>query len=60
VAAQSDTILLAIRASAPNLKALDLKAGPGTARFSWVTLAGRSLSPGLKFVRELVDRWLHD
>jgi DNA-binding transcriptional LysR family regulator len=61
VTAQSDAVLLAIRAAAPELCVLQLTPPlTSQASFSWVTLAGRSLSPGLKVVRDLVGRWLHD
>lgn len=57
----SDAVLLAIRASAPDLMELSLKpAMTGKARFGLVTLAGRAEPPALSIVRELAQRVLHD
>ena len=61
VVRQSDAVLLAIRASAPDLVELPLKpAMTGKARFGLVTLAGRAEPPSLSIVRELAQRLLHD
>lgn len=57
----SDTIVLAIRAAAPDL--LELRLTPAmtaTARFGLVTLAARSESPVMPLIRELIERLLHD
>lgn len=61
VARHSDTVLLAIRAAAPDL--VELKMQPAlaaTARFGLVTLRRRSAPPGLALVRELMARLLAD
>lgn len=61
VARASDAVLLAIRASAPDLVELPLKpALGGTARFGLVTLAGRVEPPSLRILRALADKVLHD
>lgn len=61
VARNSDAVLLAIRAAAPDLVELDLTPPlDSTARFGLVTLAGRSETPALPMVRELVRKLLHD
>ncbi len=61
VVRESDAVLLAIRASAPDLVELPLKpAMTGKARFGLVTLAGRAEPPSLAIVRELAERLLHD
>lgn len=61
VVRESDAVLLAIRASAPDLVELQMKpAMTGKARFGLVTLAGRAEPPSLSIVRELADRVLHD
>lgn len=57
----SDAVLLAIRASAPDLVELPVKpALSAGARFGLVTLAGRAEPPSLHILRELADRVLHD
>lgn len=57
----SDAVLLAIRASAPELVELPVKpALASTARFGLVTLAGRAEPPSLAILRELVEKVLHD
>lgn len=57
----SDAILLAIRASAPDLVELPLKPSlAAKARFGLVTLAGRAEPPSLSIVRELAARMLRD
>lgn len=61
VARVSDAIVLAIRASAPDLVELRLSpAMTATARFGLVTLAARSESPVMPLVREMIERLLHD
>lgn len=61
VVRDSDAILFAIRAAAPDLVELPLKpALRTTARFGMVTLAGRSEAPALPLLRELVKTLLHD
>lgn len=61
VARRSDTVLLAIRAAAPELVELRLQpALAATARFGLVTLARRSEPPGLGLVRELMTQLLRD
>jgi DNA-binding transcriptional LysR family regulator len=61
VARQSDTVLLAIRAAAPDLVELKLQpALAATARFGLVTLRRRTLPPGLAVVRELMAQCLKD
>ena len=57
----SDAVLLAIRASAPDLMELPVKpALASTARFGLVTLAGRAEPPSLAILRELAQRVMHD
>lgn len=61
VARRSDTVLLAIRAAAPDL--LELPMQPpldATARFGLVTLRRRTLPPALAAVRALMAQWLVD
>ena len=61
VAKRSDTVVLAIRAAAPEL--IELKLRPeldATARFGLVTLARRTEPPALAAVRELMHQLLHD
>lgn len=61
VARHSDTVLLAIRAAAPDLVELDLRpALAATARFGLVTLARRSEPPGLGQVQALMEGLLKD
>jgi DNA-binding transcriptional LysR family regulator len=61
VARKSDSVLLAIRASAPDLVELPLKpALTAKARFGLVTLAGRAEPPSLSILRELAQNVLHD
>ncbi|MEO8022352.1 LysR family transcriptional regulator [Polaromonas sp.] len=57
----SDAVLLAIRASAPDLVELPVRPVLRVkARFGLVTLAGRAEAPALGILRELVDELLHD
>lgn len=57
----SDAVLLAIRASAPDLVELPLKPPMAAkARFGLVTLAGRVEPPSLSILRELADKVLRD
>jgi DNA-binding transcriptional LysR family regulator len=61
VARRSDTVLLAIRAAAPDL--IELKMQPplaATARFGLVTLRQRTVPPGLATVRTLMAELLID
>jgi DNA-binding transcriptional LysR family regulator len=61
VARQTDAVLLAIRASAPDL--VELQVDPpfvGVARFGLVTRQGRSSAPVLGMVRTLMQEFLHD
>jgi DNA-binding transcriptional LysR family regulator len=61
VVRQSDTVLLAIRAAAPDL--VELKMRPviaATARFGLVTLRRRTAPPGLAIVRTLMTQLLVD
>ena len=61
VARGSDAVLLAIRASAPDLVELRMQpALAATARFGLVTLARRTEPPGLAVVRAMMDEWLVD
>jgi DNA-binding transcriptional LysR family regulator len=61
VARQSDAVLLAIRAAAPDLVELDMKpALNGVARFGLVTLRRRTEAPALPILRELMDALLRD
>ena len=61
VVRQSDAVLLAIRASAPDLVELPLKpAIDTTARFGMVTLQGRAEAPALPIVRKLMEQLMHD
>jgi len=61
VARQSDTVLLAIRAAAPDLVELKLQpALAASARFGLVTLRRRTLPPGLAVVRSLMTECLQD
>ena len=61
VARRSDTVLLAIRAAAPDLVELKLQpALAATARFGLVTLKRRTEPPGLAIVRELMAQRLTD
>ena len=61
VARRSDTVLLAIRAAAPDLVELEMQpALAATARFGLVTLRRRTLPAGLPLVRELMARLLVD
>jgi DNA-binding transcriptional LysR family regulator len=61
VARHSDTVLLAIRAAAPDLVELPLQpALVATARFGLVTLRRRTLPPGLAAVQALMARLLVD
>jgi DNA-binding transcriptional LysR family regulator len=61
VSRRSDTVLLAIRAAAPDL--VELKMQPAlaaTARFGLVTLRRRTVPPGLAIVRTLMQKHLVD
>ncbi|MGJ7507247.1 LysR family transcriptional regulator [Variovorax sp. GT1P44] len=61
VARQSDAVLLAIRAAAPDL--VELRMTPPierVARFGLVTLRRRTEAPGLSIVRELIQELMHD
>jgi DNA-binding transcriptional LysR family regulator len=61
VARHSDTVLLAIRAAAPDLVELDVRPVVAiSARFGLVTLARRSEPPGLGHVQALMERLMHD
>jgi DNA-binding transcriptional LysR family regulator len=61
VARQSDAVLLAIRAAAPDLVELRMKpALDATALFGLVTLAGRTEAPALPLVRQMMQRLLRD
>lgn len=61
VVRSSDAVLLAIRASAPDLVELPVKpALASTARFGLVTLAGRAEPPSLSILRELAEKVLRD
>lgn len=61
VARRSDTVLLAIKAAAPDLIELTLQPElAAMARFGLVTLKRRTLPPGLAVVRELMAQLLVD
>lgn len=61
VARKSDSVLLAIRASAPDLVELPLRpALTAKARFGLVTLAGRAEPPSLSILRKLAQQVLRD
>ncbi|MBK0392472.1 LysR substrate-binding domain-containing protein [Ramlibacter algicola] len=61
VVRDSDAVLLAIRASAPDLVELPMKPTmTGKARFGLVTLAGRASPASLSILRDLAQRVLHD
>lgn len=61
VARQTDAVLLAIRAAAPDLVELKMKPPmERTARFGLVTLRRRTPAPGLATVRALMQELLHD
>lgn len=61
VVRHSDAVLLAIRASAPDLVELVLRpAMNATARFGIVTLARRAEPPALPMVRRLITELMHD
>jgi len=61
VARQTDTVLLAIRAAAPDLVELKMKPPmERSARFGLVTLRRRTQAPGLAIVRALMQELLHD
>ena len=61
VARHSDTVLLAIRAAAPDLVELDVRPPlAATARFGLVTLARRSEPPGLGQMQALMEKLLWD
>ena len=60
-ARQSDTVLLAIRAAAPDLVELQMQpALEASARFALVTLRRRTPPPGLAMVRQLMGQLLTD
>jgi hypothetical protein len=54
LARNSDAILLAVRAVAPDLVELPVRPALGAARFGLVTLAGRSEAPTLPLLREVI------
>ena len=57
----SDAVLIAIRAAAPDLVELAVKPAMGaTARFGIVTLARRSEPPGLPIVRKLIAQLMRE
>lgn len=61
VARQSDTVLLAIRAAAPDLVELPVQPHTGGgARFGLVTQAQRQQAPALPLLREVIAEHLHD
>jgi DNA-binding transcriptional LysR family regulator len=61
VVRSSDAVLLAIRASAPDLVELPIQpALTAMARFGLVTLAGRVEPPSLAILREVAGQVLHD
>lgn len=61
VTRQTDTVLIAIRAAAPDLVELTMKpALNSTARFAVVTLAGRSEAPAMSLIRRLIKDLLRD
>jgi hypothetical protein len=61
VTRRSDTVLLAIRAAAPDLAELSVQpALAATARFGLVTLRRRTAPPGLAIVRALMTQYLVD
>ena len=61
VVRDSDAVLIAIRAAAPDLVELALKpAMSATARFGIVTLARRAEPPGLPIVRKLVAQLMRE
>lgn len=58
---QTDTVLIAIRAAAPDLVELTMRpALNSTARFAFVTLAGRSEAPAMPLMRRLIKDLLRD
>jgi DNA-binding transcriptional LysR family regulator len=61
VARRTDTVLIAIRAAAPDLVELTMKPPmAGVARFGLVTLRHRTEAPALPIVRELMQALLRD
>jgi DNA-binding transcriptional LysR family regulator len=61
VVRESDAVLLAIRAAAPDLAELVIKpVMSATARFGIVTLAGRAEPPALPIVRKLVTELMRE
>lgn len=61
VARDSDAVLLAIRAAAPDLVELTVEPPlAATARFGLVTLAGRAEAPALPIVRHLMEALMRD
>lgn len=61
VTRRSDAILLAIRSAAPDLTELSMRpALDAVARFGLVRLAGRTVSPALQMVRDLMQELMHD
>jgi len=61
VVRDSDAVLIAIRAAAPDLVELAVKPAMGaTARFGIVTLARRSEPPGLPIVRKLIAQLMRE
>jgi DNA-binding transcriptional LysR family regulator len=61
VTRQTDTVLIAIRAAAPDLVELAMKPPlDSAARFAVVTLAGRSEAPAMPLMRRLIENLLRD
>lgn len=57
----SDAVLFAIRAAAPDLVELPVRPAITTrAHFGLITLAGRTEPPALSMLRELIAKTLHD
>jgi len=61
VVRDSDAVLLAIRAAAPDLLELPVRPAIATgAHFGLITLMGRTDPPALSMLRELIAKRLHD
>ncbi len=61
VVRSSDTVLLAIRQAAPDLAEIEMRPSLNAmARFGLVRLSGRTVTPALQIVRELMHELLHD
>lgn len=61
VVRDSDAVLFAIRAAAPDLVELPVRPAIATrAHFGLITLAGRTDAPALSMLRELIAKSLHD